>query len=69
MSQNLPERSLRDFMSLRHPNHLRPQVQMVQLQLQVEVEVEVEPFRTYGRKHYLPTPRGPCSSKSRFFLY
>ena len=37
MSQNLPKRSLRNFLSS-------------------------------SRHHYLPIPRGPCSSKSRFFL-
>ena len=37
MSQNLPNRSLRNFLSS-------------------------------SRHHYLPIPRGPCSSKSRFFL-
>ena len=36
MSQNLPNRSLRNFLSS-------------------------------SRHHYLPIPRGPCSSKSRFF--
>ena len=45
MSQNLPKRSLRDFLSLRHPNH----------------------FVLAGADNSLPIPRGPCSSKSRFF--
>ena len=50
MSQNLPKRSLWDF-----------------------VFMSSQPFRAFGRKqykcnHYLPIPRGPCSSKSRFFL-
>ena len=50
MSQNLPRRSLRDFLFLRHPNH----------------------FVLAGANNrnviILPIPRGPCSSKSRFFL-